>query len=167
MPLSLALATLNEVEQGDDTLRPGKTPKVSRQLVMEVFAEAQQVAGDNKKLQALFDRVHRADRGCRGKRGTSMSGAYDVAVVGAGPVGCVTALAFAKRGASRCCCWKRIRKPASVWLASGCIRQPSRFSRISMYRWTAWVVLTVRAASRCIPMMAASRWYCPTATATV
>jgi farnesyl-diphosphate farnesyltransferase len=40
VPLALALATLHEVERGSDTLVPGKTPKVSRQAVMKIFADA-------------------------------------------------------------------------------------------------------------------------------
>ena len=56
VPLALALATLAEVEHGDDTLRPGRTPKVSRQVVMAVFTEAQQAAGDNAQLARLFQR---------------------------------------------------------------------------------------------------------------
>jgi lanosterol synthase len=49
----------------------------------------------------------------------SIRGSYDVAVVGAGPVGCVTALAFARRGASVLLCESNPRaasRLAGEWL---------------------------------------------------
>lgn len=46
VPLILALATLTEVETGDDTLRPGRTPKISREAVARVLAEAGRAAVD-------------------------------------------------------------------------------------------------------------------------
>jgi len=56
VPLTLALATIREVEQGDDTLRPGRTPKVTRAVVGDVFANAQAAATDDEALRQLFDR---------------------------------------------------------------------------------------------------------------
>jgi farnesyl-diphosphate farnesyltransferase len=50
VPLALALATLHEVEAGHDTLRPGKTPKVSRGVVWQVFRDAKRAIGDNTTL---------------------------------------------------------------------------------------------------------------------
>jgi farnesyl-diphosphate farnesyltransferase len=44
VPLALALATLAEVARGDDTLRPGKAPAISRETVLSVFRGAQRSA---------------------------------------------------------------------------------------------------------------------------
>jgi len=63
VPLALALATLREVEQGDDALMPNRAPTVSRALVMRVFEDAvtatrPEIADDsNRMLAALFDRA--------------------------------------------------------------------------------------------------------------
>ncbi len=54
VPLALALATLNEVQWGIDTLRRGLTPKVSRQIVVDVLTEARQAAADNHALSHLL-----------------------------------------------------------------------------------------------------------------
>lgn len=56
VPLTLALATIREVEQGDDTLRPGRTPKVTRAVVGDVFANASAAATNDDALRVLFDR---------------------------------------------------------------------------------------------------------------
>ncbi|MEM1030861.1 MAG: squalene/phytoene synthase family protein [Myxococcota bacterium] len=56
VPLTLALATLREVEAGPDTLRPGRTPKVTRAVVTDVFANAKGAARDDRALRRLFDR---------------------------------------------------------------------------------------------------------------
>jgi hydroxymethylglutaryl-CoA reductase len=63
VPLALALATLREVELGDDALRVGRAPTVSRALVMRVFEDAlaASVATDageaDALLRTLFDRA--------------------------------------------------------------------------------------------------------------
>ena len=54
VPLVLALATLREVEEGEDTLVPGKTPKVSRETVMRVFSDAQVAVQRNDTLSWMF-----------------------------------------------------------------------------------------------------------------
>lgn len=59
VPLAFALATLREVRSGDDALRVGRTPKISRALVSEVLAAASSVAGDDAALTDLFARVDR------------------------------------------------------------------------------------------------------------
>ncbi|MEM9693925.1 MAG: squalene/phytoene synthase family protein, partial [Myxococcota bacterium] len=54
VPLTLALATLDQIESGDDTLRHDRKPKVSRELVADVFRRAQSGARDDRVLGALF-----------------------------------------------------------------------------------------------------------------
>jgi len=56
VPLALALATLRTVEQGNDTLRAGAEPKVSRTTVARVLAEAAGAAASNRALTALLCR---------------------------------------------------------------------------------------------------------------
>jgi farnesyl-diphosphate farnesyltransferase len=56
VPLALALATLRTVEQGDDTLRAGTEPKVSRSTVARILAEAAGAAASNRALAALLGR---------------------------------------------------------------------------------------------------------------
>ena len=56
VPLALALATLRTVEQGNDTLRAGTEPKVSRTTVARVLAEAAGAAASNHALTALLGR---------------------------------------------------------------------------------------------------------------
>lgn len=56
VPLVLALATLREVEISEDTLSPGKTPKVSREVVAEIFGSAHTAIHDDALLLALFER---------------------------------------------------------------------------------------------------------------
>jgi farnesyl-diphosphate farnesyltransferase len=55
VPLLLALATLEEIEAGDDTLRPGRSPKISRALLGGLLQRAVQAAGDDRALVALLD----------------------------------------------------------------------------------------------------------------
>jgi farnesyl-diphosphate farnesyltransferase len=54
VPLALALATLDEVERSSATLRPGATPKVSRETVARVLVEARQAVGSDEALRRLF-----------------------------------------------------------------------------------------------------------------
>ncbi len=54
VPLVLALATLHEVENGSDTLVPGKTPKVSRQTVVSVFGDAHVAIRRNDTLRWMI-----------------------------------------------------------------------------------------------------------------
>jgi farnesyl-diphosphate farnesyltransferase len=54
VPLALALATLKEVEEGDDTLVAGLTPKVSRETVAQVLSDAQRAVSDDQALAAFF-----------------------------------------------------------------------------------------------------------------
>jgi farnesyl-diphosphate farnesyltransferase len=53
VPLVLALETLQVVVAGDDTLRPGRTPKVSREVVVEVLGLCRDAALDDAALAAL------------------------------------------------------------------------------------------------------------------
>ncbi len=84
VPLALALATLREVELGDDALQPGRAPTVTRALVMKVFEDAlaatrPEVAGSEKALAALFDRARTGVVG-RPPRPTLTPSAEDPAV---------------------------------------------------------------------------------------
>lgn len=54
VPLVLALATLREVEQGSDTLRPGYVPKVSREVVREVLERAYDAVDTDEALELFF-----------------------------------------------------------------------------------------------------------------
>jgi farnesyl-diphosphate farnesyltransferase len=56
VPLALALSTLRAVEQGEDTLRAGATPKVSRAAVAGILAKAPAAAASNQALVALLSR---------------------------------------------------------------------------------------------------------------
>ena len=56
VPLALALATLRTVEQGNDTLRAGTEPKVSRTTVARILAAATEAAASNRSLAALLGR---------------------------------------------------------------------------------------------------------------
>lgn len=58
VPLALALSTLCVVEQGDDTLRVGAEPKVSRATVARILSEAGRAAAGNPALVALLERCH-------------------------------------------------------------------------------------------------------------
>ena len=55
VPLALALATLREVETGDDTLRPGRTPKISRPAALALVAASPAAAKHEDALRALLD----------------------------------------------------------------------------------------------------------------
>lgn len=63
VPLALALATLREVELGEDALLPNRAPTVSRALVMKVFEDAMTATADSAQqesdqlLRSLFDRA--------------------------------------------------------------------------------------------------------------
>lgn len=50
VPLALALTTLREVELGEDTLVAGRTPKITREVVMQLFADASVAVGRNDTL---------------------------------------------------------------------------------------------------------------------
>lgn len=50
VPLGLALATLDEVERGDDALRPGRCPAVSRFTVKTLLFQAHQAVGSDEQL---------------------------------------------------------------------------------------------------------------------
>lgn len=54
VPLTLALATLDEIEDGRDVLRPGRAPKVSRERVFEVLQAARDGVRDDAALARLF-----------------------------------------------------------------------------------------------------------------
>lgn len=56
VPLALALATLREVEEGDDTLRAGAKPKVSRATVAAIVEDACISTASDVELARLFDR---------------------------------------------------------------------------------------------------------------
>jgi farnesyl-diphosphate farnesyltransferase len=55
VPLGLALASLREVESGDDTLRAGRTPKISRQCVQRIFVDAQRAVANDAALEEMLD----------------------------------------------------------------------------------------------------------------
>ena len=52
VPLGLALGTLDRV---DEEAGPGQAPKMDRTEVLELFARAQEVAGNDRALRVLFD----------------------------------------------------------------------------------------------------------------
>jgi len=54
VPLSLALASLDEVEHGPNALRPGLTPKVSRATVLGTLVATALAIDSDVKLRALF-----------------------------------------------------------------------------------------------------------------
>ena len=56
VPLALAFATLAVIMDGSDTLRPGVTPKVSREVVARILHETSTSADSDESLAALFDR---------------------------------------------------------------------------------------------------------------
>jgi len=56
VPLALALATLGEVERGDEALKRGHTPKVTRDTVAQLVADARQAVASNEALDRLFSR---------------------------------------------------------------------------------------------------------------
>ena len=60
VPLALAIATLREVERGEDTLVRGREPKINKRLVAEVLAGARRAAESDAALAALFARAAEA-----------------------------------------------------------------------------------------------------------
>ncbi|MDI3284407.1 squalene/phytoene synthase family protein [Polyangium sp. 15x6] len=60
VPLALAIATLREVERGEDTLVRGREPKIDKRLVAEVLAGARRAAESDTALTALFARAGEA-----------------------------------------------------------------------------------------------------------
>ncbi len=57
VPLVLALASLSEIERGRDTLQRGKTPKISREAVAQLFERARRSVGSDAALGELFGAV--------------------------------------------------------------------------------------------------------------
>ncbi len=55
VPLLLALATLDEIEAGEDTLRPGRSPKVSRGALGRLLQRVVHAAGDDAALARLLE----------------------------------------------------------------------------------------------------------------
>jgi hypothetical protein len=55
VPLALALATLDEVENGNGALSRGQTPKVTRAFVVRVFADARKAIRSDAALRAMLD----------------------------------------------------------------------------------------------------------------
>lgn len=56
VPLSLALSTLREVMSGNDTLRAGTTPKVSREEVYRTVNDARKAVGSDPALRSMLAR---------------------------------------------------------------------------------------------------------------
>ena len=54
VPLVLALASLSEIERGDEALKRGSTPKISRRRVQELFEEAKRSVGSDHELARIF-----------------------------------------------------------------------------------------------------------------
>ena len=54
VPLALALASLAEVEAGHDTLRPGRVPKISRDLVAQLFQKIMGAVDDDDALAEVL-----------------------------------------------------------------------------------------------------------------
>jgi farnesyl-diphosphate farnesyltransferase len=54
VPLAFALATLREVEHGEDSLRDGRNPKISREQVAAIFGGATEAVKSDEALRALF-----------------------------------------------------------------------------------------------------------------
>ena len=54
VPLALALASLAEVEAGHDTLRPGRVPKISREMVADLFEQIMAAVHDDQALQEVL-----------------------------------------------------------------------------------------------------------------
>jgi farnesyl-diphosphate farnesyltransferase len=59
VPLALALATLDEVEHGQDTLHRNRNPKVSRESVARILHDAQGAVTSNDALDRLFGTLSR------------------------------------------------------------------------------------------------------------
>ncbi|MEO1335356.1 MAG: squalene/phytoene synthase family protein, partial [Myxococcota bacterium] len=54
VPLALALASLAEVEAGQDTLRPGRVPKISRDMVAQLFQKVVGAVHDDEALAEVL-----------------------------------------------------------------------------------------------------------------
>ena len=54
VPLGLALASLAEVEAGHDTLRPGRVPKISREMVARLFQDIMTAVHDDQALASVL-----------------------------------------------------------------------------------------------------------------
>jgi farnesyl-diphosphate farnesyltransferase len=54
VPLVLALATLREVEEGSDALKPGRTPKITRQTVHRIWSDAHVAVKRNDTLRWMI-----------------------------------------------------------------------------------------------------------------
>ena len=54
VPLALALASLAEVEAGHDTLRPGRVPKISRDMVAQLFQKIMATVHDDHALAEVL-----------------------------------------------------------------------------------------------------------------
>jgi len=54
VPLALALGTLEVVDKGEDSLRRDRNPKVTREFVGQILAQAGTAAGSDEGLKALF-----------------------------------------------------------------------------------------------------------------
>ncbi|MEM7675079.1 MAG: polyprenyl synthetase family protein, partial [Myxococcota bacterium] len=54
VPLALALASLAEVEAGQDTLRPGRVPKISRDMVAQLFQNVLGAVHDDEALAEVL-----------------------------------------------------------------------------------------------------------------
>jgi farnesyl-diphosphate farnesyltransferase len=55
VPLALAFATLETVARGDDALRAGRVPKVSRLATLQIFERARACAADQAGLAAFLE----------------------------------------------------------------------------------------------------------------
>lgn len=55
VPLALAFASLHEVERGEDTLRPGRVPKVDRKAVAAIVDHARRAVSDDDKLACVLE----------------------------------------------------------------------------------------------------------------
>src|SRR5690606_7871409 len=63
VPLVLALRTLSLIEEGGrEVLRPGHSPKVSRDFVYECLERAREAAGDADACERLFAEARHAGR---------------------------------------------------------------------------------------------------------
>lgn len=69
VPLALALASLREVASSDDTLRPGATPRISRQEVITLVTEIV-AARDDAALRRIFVRAEASSESKRGQGGS-------------------------------------------------------------------------------------------------
>ncbi len=70
VPLTLAWATLEEVERGEDVLREGREPKVSRELVARTVRLAGLASASDDHLGCLLDCYsEHASAGCAGRCG--------------------------------------------------------------------------------------------------